>query len=99
MSLGYSLSRFPGMQNERGTQHGTSRRTPLPLFRAVSIFCLSVAILDLATCGVRPQPAALREGYQTGRGPPTSGASGYPSGGLEKMASPQRFEDEKPPTL
>src|SRR6266403_4588702 len=32
------------MQNERGTQHGTSRSTPLPLFRAVSIFCLSVAI-------------------------------------------------------
>src|SRR6266478_7385451 len=34
------------MQNERGTQHGTSRRTPLPLFRAVSIFCLSVAIFS-----------------------------------------------------
>src|SRR5205823_13539188 len=34
------------MQNERGTQHGPSRRTPLPLFRAVSIFCLSVAIFS-----------------------------------------------------
>ena len=32
---------------------------------------VSSHFLDLATCGVRPQPAALREGYQTGRGPPT----------------------------
>src|SRR2546427_2905746 len=77
------------MQSERGPQHGTSRRTPLPLFRAVSIFCLSVAILDLATCGIRPQPAALREGYQTGRGPPTSGASGYRSGGCHLTATPE----------
>src|SRR5437867_10265674 len=53
------------MQNERGTQHGMSCRTPLPLFRAVSIFCLSVAIFS----------TSLRLGFGQSL-PPAGGLSG-----------------------
>src|SRR5438309_6669204 len=77
------------MQNERGTQHGTSRRTPLPLFRAVSIFCLSVAMFSTSLRVGFGHGLLPREGYQTGRGPPTSGASRYRSGGWHLTATPE----------
>src|ERR1700716_2145711 len=70
------------MQNERGTQHGTSRRTPLPLFRAVSIFCLSVAIFStsLPVGFGRSQPPCARvirqDGGRRQAAPPTTGLGG-----------------------